>query len=228
MTRAPTRTHFHSARLIRVLADLALLDTVEPGTAFAEKLGMWVSFTDAITLSAVHSTSPTGMPVGDNSGVRIDLTKAFARVQNGLVTSIGQMPSELTAPDADAIADLTFAYEPYRRHYLAQQREIELRLRPLRGQVRAALGQSSARLRKLAELDAALDGILCERESKLLLKLSLLLEKRFKQLCKTQQAPDWLAGFCQDMQTVLLAELDLRMQPILGLMEACNQDTTRK
>jgi hypothetical protein len=28
------------------------------------------------------------------------------------------------------------------------------------------------------------------------------------------------------MQTVLLAELDLRMQPVLGLIEACRQETT--
>jgi len=230
MTRALTRTSFHSARLIRVLAELSLLDTVEQGAAFAEKLGMWVSFTDAITLSAVHSastTTPSGMPDGVTTGQRTALDKAFERVQAGLVSAIGRLPKELSAPEADALDDPAFAFEPYRRHYQAQQREIEVKLRPLRARVREVLGQSSPKLRKLAALDAALDGILGERESKLLQKLPSLLEKRFRQLAKAHQpTTDWLANFGQEMQTVLLADMDVRLQPVLGLIEAYNQDSS--
>jgi hypothetical protein len=230
MPRALTRTSFHSARLIRVLADLSLLDTVAQGAAFAEKLGQWVSFTDAITLSAVHGTGTAvsfAKPAGAASGARSALTEAFDRVQAGLLSLIGRLPSELSAPDADALADPAFAYEPYRRHYLAQQREIELKLSPLRAHVRRVLGQSSPELSKLAALDAALDGILVERECRLLLKLPSLLEKRFKQLRKAHpNTTDWLPGFGEDMQTVLRAELDLRMQPVLGLIEASKQPST--
>ena len=229
MTRTLTRASFHSAELVRVLAELSLLDTVEQGAAFAEKLGQWVSFTDAITLSAVHGAStsgPSGMPEGVTSGQRMALGKAFERVQAGLVSSIGRLPKELSAPEVDALDDPAFAYEPYRRHYQAQQREIELKLSPLRAHVREVLGQSSPRLRKLAALDAALDGILCEREARLLQKLPSLLEKRFKHLRQGhEQATAWLADFCQEMQTLLHAELDLRMQPVLGLIEACQRDS---
>lgn len=227
MTRALTRTRFHSARLVRVLADLSLLDTVEQGDAFAEKLGQWVSFTDAITLSAVHSASPSGPSLAAKSSASLVLGKAFEAVQAGLLSSIGRLPKELSEPEADALDDPAFAYEPYRRHYQAQQREIELRLSPLRAHVREVLGQCSPRLRKLAALDVALDGILCEREGRLLQKLPSLLEKRFKHLRKAHpDTSDWMADFCQDMQTVLRAELDLRMQPVLGLIEACDQDST--
>ncbi|MDO9144660.1 DUF3348 family protein [Rhodoferax sp.] len=229
MTRALTRTSFHSAELVRVLAELSLLDTVEQGDAFAEKLGQWVSFTDAITLSAVHNAStsgPSGMPEGVTSGQRLALDKAFERVQAGLVSSIGRLPKELSAPEVDTLNDPAFAYEPYRRHYQAQQREIELKLSPLRVHVREVLGQSSPRLRKLAALDAALDGILCEREGRLLQKLPSLLEKRFKHLRQgREQATEWLADFCQELQTLLRAELDLRMQPVLGLIEACQLES---
>jgi hypothetical protein len=230
MTRALTRTSFHSAELVRVLVELSLLDTVEQGAAFAEKLGQWVSFTDAITLSAVHSastTTPSGMPDGVTTGQRTALDKAFERVQAGLVSAIGRLPKELSAPEADALDDPAFAFEPYRRHYQAQQREIELKLLPLRAHVREVLAQSSPRLRKLAALDVALDGIFCEREGRLLQKLPSLLEKRFKHLRKAHpDASDWLPGFGREMQAVLLAELDLRMQPVLGLIEACDQDST--
>ena len=51
MTRVPTRTHFFSSRLIRILSDLAILEAVEPGAGFSEKLGLWVDYSDAIALS---------------------------------------------------------------------------------------------------------------------------------------------------------------------------------
>ena len=252
MTRAQTRTHFHSSRLLHRLADLSVLDVAEPANAFAEKLGLWVSFTDAITLSAVHNTSsvsPAAHALAAKPATGAALGRVLARTRDELVHSItgsasskgGKKGIELPMPDAEA--SLEPAYEPYRRYYLAQQREMELKLPPLRTHVRGVLGKASPALRKLAELDAALDGILGEREGKLLATVPVLLEKRFRQLhashrqklMATQQAdsPDlwmqaggWLADFCREMQSVLLAELDVRLQPSLGLVEAFNQEIT--
>jgi hypothetical protein len=248
MTRALTRTNFHSSRFIRTLADLSMLDAVEPRMAFAEKLGLWVDFAHAITLSAVHKVSSESPPVttaGATSVARAALGKAFARVRAGLVRSINRTGMELSAPEPDALLDLATVYEPYRRYYLAQQREIALKLPPLRTQLREALGQSSLPLRRLAALDAALEQILGERESKLFATVPGLLERRFRQLHKAHQqalmarqqadnpalwmqAGAWLAVFCQEMQTVLLAELDVRMQPALGLVEAYSLGSTTR
>src|SRR5690242_20604619 len=62
MTRVSPRTNFHSSKLIRCLAELAIVDAVDPGNAFAEQLGLWIHFTDAITLSAVHNDSIADLP----------------------------------------------------------------------------------------------------------------------------------------------------------------------
>src|SRR4051794_25296655 len=62
MTRALPRTNFHSSKLIRCLADLAMVDAVEAGNAFAEQLGLWIHFADAIALSAVHNDSIASTP----------------------------------------------------------------------------------------------------------------------------------------------------------------------
>ena len=104
-----------------------------------------------------------------------------------------------------------------------------------------ANSQSLPALRQLAALDAALDKALCERESKLLSTVPLLLRKRFEHLLKAHQQtlldtghadkPDtwmkqgaWLARFCHELQTVLLAELDVRLQPTVGLIEALHNE----
>jgi hypothetical protein len=138
--------------------------------------------------------------------------------------------------------DLASAYSPYRRFYEAHQRDMELSIRPLRFNVREAVAKVSPRLRKLADLDAALEKILRDRERQLLAKVPVLLRRHFEQLFKehqqklveTEQADNpagwtqaggWLARFRNDMQMLLLAEMELRLQPTMGLIEAFKQDT---
>ncbi|MDO8251018.1 MAG: DUF3348 domain-containing protein [Rhodoferax sp.] len=237
MTRALTRTNFHSSRLIRVLADLAVVDAVEPGTAFAEKLGLWLNLHDAITLCAALNESTASQPpaqIGVKSVTSVAIGDEFAQVRTTLVNSITKScPPNLGAD-----------YEPYRRYYSAHQRDMDSSVRPLRSKVREVLARASPALRQLAALDATLDAILCERESKLLSTVPLLLKRRFEQLRQahrqmlvdTQQADDpalwmksgaWLARFCNELQTALLAELDLRLQPTVGLIEAINNEMTK-
>jgi len=113
-------------------------------------------------------------------------------------------------------------------------------VQPLRVNVRDALAKASPRLKQLADLDATFEAILRERESKLLATVPVLLKKRFEHLYKAhqqalvdaQQADDpagwmnpgaWLARFCKDMQTLLLAEVALRLQPTVGLIEALTE-----
>ena len=241
MTRALTRTHFHSSRLLRILTDLACVDGGASGGAFAERLGLWVDYTDAITLCAVHNSAAANLPAIPAPAQPVAAAE-FARQRASLERAIAS--SSPPPPDAAEAAvleaegltarDIGNAFEPYRRYYLAQQRELELKLPPLRSRVRDTLAQGSTALRQLAALDAALEGILAEREGRLLAALPQLLRKRFTHLLKNQaglqpaaQPGAWLADFCQELQTVLLAELDLRLQPALGLIEALSHDTTR-
>lgn len=238
MTRALPRTNFHSSRLIRCLADLTLVDEVPPGNAFAQKLGLWLNFTDAIHLFAAHNADVSNIPglsapshshkparLGDEvTRLRASLTQAISKSCMPSAAK-GRAPSAAPAPDEPL--DLAEAYEPFKRLYLAQQRDMELHIHPLRARVRERLALSSPALRRLAALDAAFDAILKEREGKLLAAVPSLLEQRFRQLGQSdQQATSWLTRFRTELQTVLLAELDLRLQPTVGLVEAYNNQLT--
>jgi hypothetical protein len=232
------------------------VDAVDPGNAFAEQLGQWVHFADAITLSAVHGDSVANVPgvarkQPDAQAAMLAAAGAeFDRIRAVLVNSVtkscshnsGKAHIKLPAPQLELPMKLATAYVPYRRFYEAHQRDMELSIQPLRVNAREAVAKASPRLRKLAELDAALEKILRDRESKLLSKVPVLLGKRFEQLFKehqqrladTQQADNpvdwtragaWLTRFCNDMQMLLLAEVELRLQPAMGLIEALKQDT---
>lgn len=210
--------------------------------SFAERLAQWLDLTAAIALSgALHAkagSTPEASPRADD-GLESQLTSQLASVRSALAESItadgvlrpGKVRIKLPAPTAAA------DFAPYRRYYAAHQRDMEASIGPLRASVRVALARHSPALRQLAELDAVLDKVMNERERNLLATVPQLIEKHFEQLRAThrqrlaeaQQADDpaqwmlpggWLARFCQDMQGVLLAELELRLQPVAGLIEA--------
>jgi hypothetical protein len=253
MTRVLPRTNFHSSKLIRCLADLALADAGDSGNAFAEQLGQWVHFADAITLSAVHSEGFARMATARpevQASARDTAAVEFERIQTFLMNSVkrsfspslGRTHIQLPIPELALPMNVGTAYTPYRRFYESHQRDMELSIQPLRTNVRAALAKASPRLRKLADLDMTLEKILRDREGKLLSRVPLLLKKRFEQLFKEHQQKladasqadnpvgwtqvgGWLARFYEDMQMLLLAEVELRLQPTLGLIEAFKQDT---
>ncbi len=246
MTRVLPRINFHSSQLIRCLAELDLLESIEPAGDFADELGQWMHFTDAIALSSVQESGMAKVPA--QSQVLLDATGArlrgeFERIRSYMVNSItkscaptgGNTAIKLPLPDAEV------NYVPYRRFYEAHQRDMELSVEPLRVNLRAALAKASPRLRKLAELDAVMDKILRPRESQLLARVPVLLQTRFhgqyaahqEQFAASghednpaawMQPGGWLADFCKILQTLLLAEAELRLQPSAGLLEALNQE----
>ncbi len=240
MSRVP-RTNFHSSELIRCLADLALLDSEDAGKAFAEQLGHWIHFTDAITLSNVHQgplpAAAPGAPQPEAAAARAELNQLKAQVTGAIIKTCsakpGLDPSGLPEPFTAPPAKLANAWLPYRRFYEAQQREMDARIHPLRGKLRASLARATPRLRKLAELDACFEHILRSREQLLLARVPQLLGARFELLYTQHQDSDpqewhkaggWLARLCKEMQTLLLAEAELRLQPALGLLEAWNNE----
>lgn len=246
MARGSLRTSFDSSRLIRALSDLVSTDAAPPRQSFADRLGQWLDFADAIALfSALNgSTDAAGGPA---TAEHPALRDEFARVRGALLDSIntdgvltpGKARIRLPAPAWHASTPGAADYLPYHRYYLAHQRDMGAAIAPLRASVRAGLAQRAPALRQLAALDGVLDQALAPRERSLLATVPQLLGRHFEQLHQAHRSalptPDdparwlqpgaWLHTFCQDMRVVLRAELELRLQPVAGLLEALNEVT---
>ena len=136
-------------------------------------------------------------------------------------------------------------FSPYRRACQTHQRAMAAVIAPLRGRVRQALTALSPALGRLAALDAVFDEALRDRERQLLSTVPVLLEQHFERLRRAHSttrfqaraslsAADsrsparWLVEYGGDMQQVLLAELDVRLQPIEGMVEAIGHEITRR
>lgn len=254
MARGLPHTSFNSSRLVRVLADLAVTDVAESRQSFAERLGQWLDFTDAMSLfSALNAGVGGGAEAKPAASASCSLREEFARVRSALLESIttdgvlkpGNVRIKLPTPAPNASAESAADFSPYHRYYLAHQRDMNAGVGPLRVKARTALAGRSPDLQRLAALDGVLEEALAARERNLLAMVPLHLARRFEHLYKAHQAargdtpvvddPErwlqaggWLAVFCRDMQAVLQAELEVRLEPVAGLIEALGNEVTKQ
>lgn len=249
MARGLPGTSLNSARLVRVLADLAVADVVEAKRSMAERLGEWLDFTDAMALFSALNGQAAATAGGALAGT--PLHAEFVRVRDTLAESIttdgvfkqGSVRIKLPIPAMLSSSGGVADFSPFHRYYQAHQRDMSAAIGPLRAKARAALAERSPAHGRLAALDAVLDQVLVNRERNLLATVPGLLARRFERLHKAHlesaaesPLPDeperwvwpggWLATYCRDMQAVLLAELEVRLQPVVGLIEALGNEVT--
>lgn len=234
------RTRFTDPALIRLLAQLAKLDVRGSDQVFAERLSRWLHWTDAGDLSValndgtVASQAPA--PVSPAAGAA-----EVTRLREAMVAAIKDdcsPPDEprhpkLTESSAAVSRDAQADFSTYRLRYLTRQQAMEASIQPLRGRLRAALSSSSADMARLAALDAVMERVLSAHERALLSGVPGLLMKHFEDLRGSHQASgegsqpeDWMLVFRNNMQGVLLAELDMRLQPVEGLLAALHRTSS--
>ena len=240
-------TRFNSSSLVRLLASLDVAPATDRAQTFAEKLSHWVAWTDAISLSGVlgADTTAAAAEVQARSGssaqvksvvaqlqrLRKELSESFANdtILSGANWGKSRPTAMPGSADTGHAADFDFA--AYRRSYGAQQRTMEERIGALRAEVRVLASAHSPALGQLAALDATMDTALGAHQRRVTANLPLLLEKRFKALHRPLEggppgdAPASLpgkppAGYGKTLQGVLLAEMEVRLQPVQGLIDA--------
>jgi hypothetical protein len=228
----PPHTPFNSPPLRRLLAGWAAeapagrLPAAGLGDGVAERLGQWLAWTDAVELSQVLNQPPAPVADGATGATPVSvLAQALARLQADQARQIGADPVYLPGNDAGAL-DAGDDLAPYRRAAQARQRSMAAAVAPLRTRLRAALAAGSPAQARLAALDATLDAALAGRERAALHSVVAQIERRARRL-RAGSPPgttDWRPRFHHDMQQALLAELDLRLQPLHGLLDALRQE----
>ena len=149
---------------------------------------------------------------------------------------LGRSSIPAHAPRHNDVVEDAADYTLFRQCYLSFQQSMETSIGNLRRRLRATLAARSSAMSRLAMVDAAMERALGAREQQLLSSAPIALRGHFERLraaaseqsaqaegegCPSAVKPGaWLDVFRKDMQSVLLAELDIRFQPIEGLLAA--------
>ncbi|MEI7037612.1 DUF3348 domain-containing protein [Fulvimonas yonginensis] len=213
MAQAAPRPTVRGPTFIRLLARLAEMDVDAPGPSLPERLGQWLDWKHALSLAAALDGKPAAP---EPAAPAQDLHAECARAREVLAAAIKEDP--LLAPGAPM--DIPPDDAAFRQLCLARQRAMQATVGRLRGTLRDALARTSPAMARLAEVDAVMEAALTPREHALLAKVPDLLGQRMARLRAAGHACSWLDGFRRDMRSVLLAELDLRFQPVDALLAA--------
>ncbi|GAB3625361.1 DUF3348 domain-containing protein [Pandoraea terrae] len=244
MVQVSQRPVISAPTLIRSLARLSTFEPPEAAPPLSDRLSQWLGWTDAIALSSALKANPPAATPGARSAAPAP-TSEFERVRTELTAAIARDCSLAAAPggqirslgSAERQRAASFAEFPaYRQRYATSQQTMDTAISALRTRLRAQLVTKSPEAARLASVDAVMERVMGARERTLLAGVPNLLDGHFVRLRATEQAAlaaprapgtpppalagMWLDTFHRDMQSILLAELDIRLQPVEALLAA--------
>ena len=208
----------------------AALDGTKPaGTlpCLGERLGRLFGLADTMALDTALARR------GDDShcaAVPIDtLINDLIVARRALHEKIRQYPDspagEASEPDTELNADVLI------NRWLLLHRKVAATANQLRDRVRKAMTAAGGDLAKLAALDAVFDHTMAAYASQSFGQVTRTVEQQIHRLfdpagAETEYPATSLHQVCSQAQSLLRAELDLRLEPVLGLLEACEQKET--
>ncbi|WP_109126399.1 DUF3348 domain-containing protein [Dyella sp. C11] len=210
MVQVSSRTAVRGPTFIRLLARLTGVDVAPSSQSLPDRLGQWLDWRQSLALSTALDSRPSAQ---DNGAPAFGAAEEeeCARIRAALVDAI--------TADAESAVATDVEYAVFRQRYQTMQRRMQSATGHWRGRLRDMLAQRSDDSALLADVDAAMERVLSPREHTLLASVPTLLENHFERLRQTGD-DTWLETFRRDMQSVLLAELDVRFQPVEGLLAA--------
>ncbi len=221
---------------MRFLSELGLLDAMGSRPSLSAQLASYIDFAASIKL-ATALARPGEVTAQPGDTLPEPPRELFLRLRSAIIRSLLagfaarpgythlKLPALGQRPPEDAVA----GYAPYLRFYSGQQRMMEAKVLNLHLQVRDAAAMLSPALAQLCALDSELGDTLASHGRKAFAHTPRLLEQRFCSLleqCRRQEGDiakpwaSWQQQFHSELREALLAELDARLLPTLGLVEA--------
>jgi hypothetical protein len=219
-----------SSRLQRALSAVVAADASVPSGELLAWLGQPLDLHSASELAGVLAAAPPPATQEHRNtvGACEDCEEALLTVRGGLLRDIARSFAAaegalipLPRLDAPSVLDGPDAAERLRRFHAAWQREMELRIHALRRDLRSCLQQQAPGLGALAALDEALEQQVLRAGESVLVSLPALLVPRWETLVADTADAAASELLVSELRELLLAELEQRLQPALGLVEAC-------
>ncbi|MEC7815368.1 MAG: DUF3348 family protein [Pseudomonadota bacterium] len=205
-----------------LLNQLAAPDGNKPAGALpclGERLGRLFGLADTMALDKAMSTRNNVSP---SPALPLEsLINDLITARRALHQKIREYPQSPVVEARDAEPDLNA--DVLLNRWLLLHRKVAATANQLRDRVRKALQSAGGDLARLAELDAVFDHTMAAYASQNFGQVTRVVEQQIAGLFNDTAPchPDPLQSVCTQAQSLLMAELDVRLEPVLGLLEAC-------
>lgn len=241
-------------RLVRFLNNLDVSNVELFDKDFAERISQLIGLHKSLALSRLplqlarlrHEPRSVQAKTVQQECLRVNQELVEALIESFSPGS-GSARVQFPGTRQDASKEQINSFELYVQFYNARQRQIEQKLQHLLSTVRDAATGFSPRLAQLVMLETSLGEAMASYDRQCLASVPKLLQGHFEELRDTctddvshgdtiegevnsgeteiVATPLWAQQFAADMRELLLAELELRFMPILGLVEAFDEDS---
>lgn len=231
-----------SSELVRNLLPLLEKDWPVSQARFSERLTENMDFSSSLKLSELHGHLRLLDKKAQHSDVgtvsedkKKALNSAFERVHRSIIQNIEQSFDDAVEQPRFPLPKVDLQCGPldlsaYRSFYQAQQTEMSAKIQGLRTYVREMLAAACLTMKKLSVLDQTLEDTigypLRSGFSAVTKVVATHSQKVAAQLSQTDQSDksSLLVQLHSELHSLLLAELELRLQPVQGLIDAFNQE----
>lgn len=224
--QSTSSTSLSGPRLVRQLAGLAGTAADAPVQPMSQLLSHWLEWKHAVALARVlDAPAADARADAPPAPACADAAAELAATRTALAQSVARDRAFAAAPDGPRPP---FEWTYFQQRHLALQHLLEGGTARLRESLRQRLAAGSPALARLAAIDAVMEQALAGPTRTLLARARPVLEHRFHALqppadaapTPAPEAPAWLDSFRHDLRELLLAELDIRLQPAEGLLAA--------
>ncbi len=220
------------SRLFRLWSHWSPHGTQADDGDVAQQWAAWLDPLQAVRLRSALDAIDTAnysvvseLPSSALQGFTAELRRIQAAWAVAVDPAVLQPESEATLAAVEALwpghASLS-GFERYRRVHLEWQRQMVVMVAPLRHQLRRVLARAGGSWQRLALLDALLESQLEPQEARAFAQVLVWLERRYAHASEQDAAS--LKPFFVDWQALVDAELDLRLQPVLGMLDSWEQE----
>ncbi len=244
MPKAPQPIAPTPSRLIELLSTMT--DTQEPISHknFSLHLSQLIDLSDSFSLSDTFRGIPrlkAPQPTETDNKIKDAFIQHRSEMVSFIVKSFAattevSKPFRLPELTAEHLQGNDDAFDRYLRFYVLQQSDLDAKINQCRNFVRKSIENHSLPMKQLVTLDIAVSNTISANTRQAFAMVPKLLKIRFQQLLSSQENSlvevdlagtpilPWLNDFLFEMRQILLAELDVRLQPVLGLIEAFDEE----
>ncbi|MFT7184970.1 MAG: hypothetical protein ACI84K_000342 [Pseudohongiellaceae bacterium] len=252
MTQVTQNNPVRGSKLVRFLSEYKLGNIEISHKNFAGRLGLLVDLSDSVSLSEAlraipkmsHKFVSLAAEAQDEGLVEVFLKQRSVVLKSILKSFDAKavfVQFKLPVPKSDTLIKDAINFDQYQRFYLLHQSELDFKIEKLRSCIRKMMSEQSLGLAQLAELDKTISQSMRVHTRKHFSVVPKILKVRFELLYSEYRETlertnyvdnpslwltekGWLTQFYAEMQQLLLAEFEVRLQPVIGLVEAYNEE----